>query len=633
MSRVSLIEKLYVKKNSALEFDYDKLWAPPILSIFNMEDLYELRNIATSLRYNGQIDKKYKMIDAVMRRRGFRFAHRGTNRCVYNFLENPTFVAKVALDRVGIGDNPAEFYNQRYLKPFCCKIFEVDPSGVLAFVERVNPISSREEFLSVSDDIFNMLITKVIGKYVVDDLGEEKFMNYGVRYNTMTGNTFGPVIIDFPYVYELDGQKLKCMQPIINPFTGIAEPCGGEIDYDAGLNKLICPKCGRTYNAKDLMKPSENNVLMYTDEVESNPHMRSRVIDQVTGKVLLDSGRQSDTYITEEDFMSMIDNEFKATEVVTETRWVKHDNNLKAKKRGFYNDLQQEYFNNMNKIKAEKDKRNKHTTKVAQSVDVNSVDIVTNTIDTTNTNTTEVVSENKVTSNEPEPIKAIEEAVLPEMTESIKNTIQDVGLTDEDVQKISETFTGLFKDSLDKITSDADAAEVQKISEEITKEDDMNISSDESKVEETSEDNDESDNNAETTEESDDSNDGADAYTIAYTIVNYNLDYDKLKEIYYGLDPDGYEMEKILVKDIRDFGIDLDEISLQIEQLGRIKSDNTESDDETEDSVDDSRNITDLKNEDSYYEDKYEERSKKKSNKRNKHNRHNRYDDDDMSKF
>ena len=262
MSRVSLIEQLYKKKKSALEFNYDRLWSPPIMSMFTPYDIQELYRIATSLRYASRIKEKYKMIDDVMNRRGFIKAHSGTNRVVYNCLEDPTFVAKVAIDRVGLQDTPAEFKNQEFFKPFCCKIFEVHPSGVIGFVERVNPITSIEEFYSVSDDIFNMMYTKIIGKYVVDDLGAEKFMNYGIRQDT-NGYTFGPVIIDYPYAYELDGAKLICNRLIQTPQG--AFPCGGEIDYDSSLSHLRCTKCGKEYKAMDLKKNTKNITIIKGD--------------------------------------------------------------------------------------------------------------------------------------------------------------------------------------------------------------------------------------------------------------------------------------------------------------------------------------------------------------------------------
>ena len=288
MSRVSLIEQLYKKRKSALEFNYDKLWAPPIMSIFTPYDIQELYRIATSLRLSSRIKEKYQMINRVMNNRGFVKTHAGTNRIVYKCLENPTFVAKVALDKVGLKDTAAEFKNQEFFKPFCCKIFEVHPSGVIGFVERVNPITSIEEFYSVSDDIFNMMYTKIIGKYVVDDLGAEKFMNYGIRQDS-NGHTFGPVIIDFPYAYELDGAKLICNRPI-NTLQGTI-PCGGDIDYDASLSHLRCTKCGKEYKAMDLMKQNENiNIVREGDLI-----MRVKIVKN--GKVVFDSGRTKATPI------------------------------------------------------------------------------------------------------------------------------------------------------------------------------------------------------------------------------------------------------------------------------------------------------------------------------------------------
>ena len=50
MSRISAIEELYAsKKESALEFDYNSLWAPPILAILTHQDIQQLYQIATAV--------------------------------------------------------------------------------------------------------------------------------------------------------------------------------------------------------------------------------------------------------------------------------------------------------------------------------------------------------------------------------------------------------------------------------------------------------------------------------------------------------------------------------------------------------------------------------------------------------
>ena len=345
MSRVSLIEQLYVKRKSALEFNYDALWAPPIRSILTQDDINQLYRIATSLKYNGDIEKKYELIDNIMRSRGFRKAHCGTNRVVYNFLELPTFVAKVALDKVGLKDSPAEFKNQEFFKPFCCKIFEVDPTGVIAFVERVNPITSMEEFASISDDVFNLMITKVIGKYVVDDLGADKFMNYGLRYNS-NGYTFGPVIIDFPYAYELDGAKLICTKPINTPFGTVV--CNGEIDYDNSLSHLVCTKCGRTYSAKDLRKPESTIKLIFDSDNSKGDNVKMRAKIMSGDKVIKDSGYSSDTYVTREEWEStrVSQNPNHEPRKVAQNKRAKYPK-FEDFRRDYYTALQVEQYNAM----------------------------------------------------------------------------------------------------------------------------------------------------------------------------------------------------------------------------------------------------------------------------------------------
>ena len=350
MSRVSTLERLKIKRKSALEFHFEELWAPPIMSLFTPQDLQELIRIATSVRYNGNINKKYELIDAVMKRRGFRKAHCGTNRVVYNFLEDARFVAKVAIDKVGMRDSPAEFVNQMFFKPFCCRIFEVDPSGVLAFVERVNPISSLEEFFSVKDDVFNMMITKIIGKYVVDDLGSETYMNFGVRQDS-NGHTFGPVIIDFPYVYELDGAKLKCQSVLINPYTKQQEVCNGDIDYNPGFNGLSCKKCGRSYKARDLSKGTASVKFIDTDAEKAlikqlQYQMRVRIIDN--GKVVMDSGRESRRYLTEEEYEMINSVNIQAGDEIEVSKTVyKKKQKQREYRDQYYTALQKQYFDEL----------------------------------------------------------------------------------------------------------------------------------------------------------------------------------------------------------------------------------------------------------------------------------------------
>ena len=304
MSRID-VKQLLIKNNNEEKqnkiFDFDALHAPPICAYFNADDINNLYKIATSIKYMANVSKKYDLIDEIMVKHGFRRAHCGTNRVVYDCIYDNSFVAKVAIDKVGIKDSPAEFAHQSILKPFCTKVFEVDPTGVMAFMEKVNPITSMEEFLSVAEDIYDMMLCKVIGKYVVDDLGCNKFMNYGLRFDNRTGEYFGPVLLDFPYVYELSGKKLKCNNILYGNHI-----CNGDIDYDSKLSSIICTKCGKHYNAIDLKKDNEDILLQCIDKYKKSKGDRTMRVRLTYGdKVIVDTGVSSKRSLTKEELAKL----------------------------------------------------------------------------------------------------------------------------------------------------------------------------------------------------------------------------------------------------------------------------------------------------------------------------------------
>ena len=258
MARADVLKVLYAKTMSPLEFNFESLMLPSMHNYLTPWDVQGLNDVATSVRYNANRKKKNEEIDRIMTYRGFRRFHSGTNRVVYRHLEDPRFVAKIALDRTGLTDNPNEFKNQQFLKPFITKVFEVSPCGTIAFVEKVEPVTSKEEFLSIADNVFDLLVYGLLGLYALDDVGTDFFMNWGVRVG------FGPVLLDFPYVFELDGNRLHCNLPEIDPISGLrtGRVCDGEIDYDAGFNYLYCQKCGKKYYARDLAKAEQSNFII-----------------------------------------------------------------------------------------------------------------------------------------------------------------------------------------------------------------------------------------------------------------------------------------------------------------------------------------------------------------------------------
>lgn len=181
MAKADIFNILYSKERSPLEFHFDSLTMPSMLNYLTIYDIRALNNIASSIRYSSKIELKYREINKIMTNRGFKKFHSGTNRVVYSYLEDKSFLVKIAIDRVGLRDNPDEYRNQFILKPFVTKMFECSPCGTIATVERVEPITSRLEFLNIAEDVFDLLNKQILGKYILEDIGSNYFMNYGLR--------------------------------------------------------------------------------------------------------------------------------------------------------------------------------------------------------------------------------------------------------------------------------------------------------------------------------------------------------------------------------------------------------------------------------------------------------------------
>lgn len=238
-----------MKEHKVLSEDFfDNMIGPPVGYFFSQQELDYIKYIITHNRN----DIKLTMLNAIMKSKGFSRLSAGTNRIVYRFLDDPSFVLKVAIDRVGLQDNLLEYKNQQYLKPYVCKIFDTTKDGLMATIERVYPITSKEEFTAVQEEVFYLLTTKIIGRTVADDVGKAYFRNYGLRAN------FGVVLLDYPYVYPIAEEKLFCSH--VDPKTGIR--CTGLIDYDDGFNALYCRKCGTRYLASDLEDKNASNDII-----------------------------------------------------------------------------------------------------------------------------------------------------------------------------------------------------------------------------------------------------------------------------------------------------------------------------------------------------------------------------------
>lgn len=273
MLRQNALDFLYRKKQTVAEFNWDTLFAPSLYCFMSEYEIEKLYNVATSIRYAGDTMKKDKAIKEILLPLGFKRLASGTNRIVFTYLEDPNFLIKVAIDKAGMQNTPDEFRNQALLKPFVTKCFESHPTGIIGSFERIMPITNKEEYISIWDDVYDMILN-LIGEYVIEDIGTKFFMNTGLRKN------FGPVLCDYPEVFKLDGNKLYCNKPVI---PGQKMPlCGGSIDYDDGFNYLVCTKCGKRYKARDIANGVQNKLIIMKGDIDMDVQLIKG------GKVIVD---------------------------------------------------------------------------------------------------------------------------------------------------------------------------------------------------------------------------------------------------------------------------------------------------------------------------------------------------------
>lgn len=228
------------------EFDYGGLTRPPIHTYLPFNIINQIKNLVHDPKLMARPSQKYKLMNDILRPIGFRHLASGTNRRTFYSIFDEGIVLKIALDSVGEEANLREFQTQYFIQPFCAKTFDVLPDGLIALSERVEPMKEEDYKNTWSSDIFDFIFQILNRGYIMEDVGGNFFKNWGVRFG------FGPVILDYPYIYEIDWHKLKCSKK--DPITN--DKCLGDLDYDysRGMSEIICTKCGARYSAKYLAK-------------------------------------------------------------------------------------------------------------------------------------------------------------------------------------------------------------------------------------------------------------------------------------------------------------------------------------------------------------------------------------------
>lgn len=231
---------------------FDNMMGPMVCNFFSEDEIKVIHKIITHTK-DRTFKKKFQKLDAIIKPKGFKRSGCGTNRVLYEPLDkNATFCIKIALDRVARKNNPDELVNQKYLKPFVAKCYDVSDDGNIGIFERVIPIENLNQFWDLREDIFNIM-ERLVGRFIIDDFGSNTFKNWGFRKG------FGPVLLDYADMYILDPKILYCTN---HPDHLHGQMCGGEIDYDDGFNKIICTSCGAHYMASDF-KHGRQKISVY----------------------------------------------------------------------------------------------------------------------------------------------------------------------------------------------------------------------------------------------------------------------------------------------------------------------------------------------------------------------------------
>ena len=365
---------IYVPSQSVQIFD--GMRHPPISQYLGEEEIRMLYTLATDSQYKSvSRTSKFDVYDAILGGRGFKRFHLGTNRIVYKHTLDDSFLLKIGLDDIGIHDNIAEFKNQNYLKPMCTKVFDVTPCGTVGLVERVQPFTSHDDFVRSAKEVFAVIQNILRNKYIMEDIGTNFFMNWGYRKN------FGPVVLDFPYVYVARADRFTC---IVNDKDNPEKQCGGHIDYDAGYNQLVCSKCGQRYAAKDL----GSEIMYYVKKRKvcmrgaSNMQEKSVSFTVRKGdKVIFQDGR----FVNEVDYVEQKEN--------TNARKKKSNN----KKQDGRNKSEKEYTTRVVVARSEQVKQEEESEQKVESSKVSAGDIIDSAVEAYTTGFMKIIDDDAQT--------------------------------------------------------------------------------------------------------------------------------------------------------------------------------------------------------------------------------------------
>lgn len=303
---------------------FEAMDGPLVEDFFNDQ---ELKMIDEIINHPKQTKWSYKLqkLDAIIKPKGFKRKGQGTNRVCYEPYFSNKFILKVAMDYTGSTNAPNELLNQKYLKPYVSKCFDVSIDGNVGIFEKVYPIMSLDQFWSIREDIFRIM-EKLVGRFIIDDFGTTSFMNWGVRAG------FGPVLLDYADMYILDPKTLYCKNPIDFGRGGL---CGGEMEYSPGFNELRCKKCGGA--TKAFYFKGRPKIAVYYSR--RGLDMNFQITIKKGGKVVKD-GRNFDKTVREEAVAPIVDQSEDYKEISATIKRVNKELEESAKIEQHFRDIQ-----------------------------------------------------------------------------------------------------------------------------------------------------------------------------------------------------------------------------------------------------------------------------------------------------
>ena len=273
-SLLDLFDKQPVVNNDI--FEYLRSFVKPPLRYYIPEPvLITLYNISCDSKLANNPKKRFEVQNNLLEPYGFRPLASGTSRRTFYCVYDPQIIIKLGSDMIGRSDNLSEFILQRVLSPFCPKIFDVDQTGSIMLSERVETMTETD-YKKWIKEIFAFVESYFQLGYIFEDIGLYSFKNWGLRLG------FGPVLLDFPYLYQIDWNKMICNR--IDPITH--KKCGGQIgyNYESVMSEIICHKCNVRYSAQYLAKPITGkmmeNILLGRKSKMLKPHTIKVVVAQ-----------------------------------------------------------------------------------------------------------------------------------------------------------------------------------------------------------------------------------------------------------------------------------------------------------------------------------------------------------------